>query len=280
MDAIENIQCALLAFMQGMTEFLPVSSSGHLVFFQKVFGFKEPMLLFDIILHLATTLSVIVFLRKELILLFKNFFSAMNLIFRGEKVSTVWKNFLYFRISLLIFVALIPAIVIGASLSGFIEKMFVSFKAVGVCFLITGTVLFFTRQLSPNRQIEQVNVLDAFFIGLAQAAAIFPGISRSGLTISAGMFRGLDRNFAAKFSFILAIPTILAAAIYELRNGIDEIRIGIVSLVLFFCIAFVSGYIALVILSKMISKAKFHYFSYYCWLMGIISIVLSFRINK
>ncbi len=270
----------ILALLQGVTEFIPVSSSGHLVLFQQIFGFEKPMLFFDIMLHLATSLAVIVFLRKELILISKDSFSAIGGRFKGKSWPELWQQFYYFKLGVLVMLAIIPAIIIGVTLNGFIEKLFVSVRAVGVTFIITGSILFFTKYISPKRKIETLNARDALFIGIAQAVAIIPGLSRSGLTIATGIFRGLDKKLAARFSFILSVPTILAAAVYKLSSETNALQISTGNLILSFIAAFLSGYIALVILSKMIARAKFHYFSYYCWTIGIISMALSVFCGK
>ncbi|MCP4650652.1 MAG: undecaprenyl-diphosphate phosphatase [PVC group bacterium] len=266
----------LLALFQGVTEFVPVSSSGHLVFFQRIFGFEEPMLAFDIILHLATTLAVIVFLYKDLCVMLKEVFLALKSCIKGKALREVWREFTYLRICVFMAAALIPAIIIGVALKDIIENLFGSMRFVGIAFIITGCVLFITKRLSSNnREMKNMNIKDALIIGIAQAAAIMPGISRSGMTIASGIFRGLDKNVAARFSFMLSIPTILAASVYQLKDGLGELGVSMPVMTGSFLIAFISGYIALVVLSKMISKAKFHYFSYYCWTMGIITIILS-----
>ncbi len=263
-----------LALLQGLTEFLPVSSSGHLVFYQKVFGFQEPLLCFDIILHLATTLSVIIFLKNDLKKIFIETFVSLKQVINGKSFVSVWQEHAMFRLGVFVFVAILPAVLFGLMFSDMIEKMFGSLKLVGVTFILTGTILFLTKFVGKNNR-KDFRLKDALFIGLAQAISIIPGISRSGSTIACGMFRGLDKNLAARFSFILAVPTIIAAGIYKLMHGIGEINISIVVLGVSFFIAFLSGYVSLFFLSKMIAKAKFHYFAYYCWLMGCISIFMA-----
>jgi undecaprenyl-diphosphatase len=263
-----------LALLQGLTEFIPVSSSGHLVFYQKVLGFKEPLLCFDIILHLATALAVIIFLRKDLQLILVESFIAIKQLILGKKFTSVCKENKNFLLGIFICVSITPSIIVGLLFHKIIESMFNSLELVGVTFLCTGTILFITKYArQKNRQ--DLNFKDAISIGLAQCVAITPGISRSGSTIACGMLRGLDKNLAARFSFILAVPTIIAAGVYQLKHGIGEINISLSILCLSFFVAFLSGYISLIFLSKMIAKAKFHYFAYYCWFMGIISIFLA-----
>jgi len=263
-----------LALLQGLTEFLPVSSSGHLVFYQKVFGFNEPLLCFDIILHLATALSVIVFLKNDLKNIITETFFSLKQVINGKKVIDVWQENSNLRLGVLVGIAIVPAIIFGLLFNNIIESMFGSLKLVGITFLVTGTILFLTKYTNQKTRSD-LNLKDALSIGLVQAMAIIPGISRSGSTIACGMFRGLNKNLAARFSFILAVPTILAAGVYKLKHGIGEINISISIIFVAFFIAFLSGYISLIFLSKMIAKAKFHYFAYYCWMMGAISIYLT-----
>ncbi|MBU4304933.1 MAG: undecaprenyl-diphosphate phosphatase [Candidatus Omnitrophica bacterium] len=277
-QGMHTVRFLFLAFVQGITEFLPVSSSGHLAIFQTMLGFKEPPLVFDIILHLATTLAVLIFLRKELALVCSESLQAFHGLRKGERLGVIWRKFPYYRMGVLVIVAFLPAATIGVLLHSLIEKMFASLMVVGISLLFTGTVLFMTKNVSSKKNIETMTSFDAVIVGIAQACAIVPGISRSGMTIAGGMFRKLDKNFAARFSFMLSIPTILAAAVYHLKNGIGDIFEGKkMILMLSFLIAFVTGYAALAFLSRLISRAKFHYFSYYCWGIGLVSILLAVK---
>jgi len=177
-------------------------------------------------------------------------------------------------------IAFIPAALIGVVIHKLIEEMFASLFAVGISFFITGAVLFFTRFAAVRKDARSMRMSEALIIGISQAIAITPGISRSGMTIAAGLCRGLDKSFAARFSFLLAIPTILGAAVFALKDGIGPVSIDAVTLAVSCATAFISGYIALAWLARAVARAKFHYFSYYCWLMGIISIVFSIGLKK
>lgn len=263
-----------LACLQGLTEFLPISSSGHLVFFQEIIGFEEPLLSFDIILHLATVLAVIVFLRRDLYMIFKEWVLAFRKASKGVSLKEVWSELEYLRLFIYIFVALIPAILAGLFFHSVIDNMFNSLQVITVSFFVTGTILFLTKGRGDLNKKKQLTFIDSIVIGIAQAIAIIPGISRSGFTISSGIFRGLNNEMAARFSFLLSIPTIAAAAIYKLKDGLGEMSIGKLELSLSFIVAFLSGYLTLLILSKMIAKAKFHYFSFYCWGMGFVCIAV------
>jgi len=264
-----------LAFLQGVTEFLPVSSSGHLVFFQSIFDLKQPLISFDIVLHLATILAVIVFLRQDLVSILNEVLTAIKRIRKGQSLKRIWQELLYFRLFVLVCIALIPTVFFAILILPKIETLFSSLSIVGLGFFITGTVLFLTKYISGKKKPGKFKGVDALIVGIAQAAAIIPGVSRSGLTIAGGIFRGINRQLAARFSFLLAIPTIAAAACYGLKDGLGEISVGFQDLVLSFIVAFISGYVALWIISKMVAQARFHYFSYYCWTMSIVSFLVS-----
>ena len=246
-------------------------------FFQEIIGFEEPLISFDIILHVATVCSVIVFLRKEILSILKELIIAFNKIAKGTRLKEVWRELEYLRLFVFVFAAIIPAILVGLLFHSIIEEMFSSLRIVSLSFFVTGTILFFTRGKGTPDKKKQLKLIDSFLIGLAQAVAIIPGISRSGITISSGIFRGLNKELAARFSFLLSIPTIAAAAIYKLRNGLGELSIGNLELGLSFLAAFLSGYFSLMILSKMIARAKFYYFSFYCWAMGFICMAVLFK---
>ncbi len=271
---MDLIRYLFLACLQGITEFLPISSSGHLVFFQEIIGFEEPLVSFDIILHVATVFSVIVFLRKDLLSMLKELIIALNEIIKGKRLKEVWHELEYLRLFVFIFAALIPAILAGLFFHSIIDGMFASLQVISMSFFATGTILFFTRGKGTPDKKKQLTLIDSLIIGLAQAVAIIPGISRSGTTISVGMFRGLNKELAARFSFLLSIPTIVAAAVYKLRNGLGDLSVGNLELILSFLATFLSGYFSLMILSKMIAKAKFYYFSFYCWIMGFICLAV------
>ncbi|MFH1460070.1 MAG: undecaprenyl-diphosphate phosphatase [Candidatus Omnitrophota bacterium] len=264
-----------LAFIQGLTEFLPVSSSGHLAFFQMLFGFKEPLFCFDIILHLATALAVIIFLRMEIKEIFEEFFLGLIDLSKNKPLKQIWQNYIHLRLIVLITFALIPIFLVGFFLHDLIENLFNSAKILAGSFFITGFVLFMTKFKKSHKELKELNFINTFLIGIAQAIAIIPGISRSGLTISAGLLQGINREKCAKFSFLLAVPTIIGATGYKLKCGWGELNISFIILSISFVIAFLSGYLALIILSKIIKRAKFYYFAYYCFSMAIITIILA-----
>ncbi len=256
-----------LGLVQGLTEFLPVSSSGHLVIAQGLWGFSEPQIMFDIILHLGTLAAVVLFVRRELVELIKVFFSKSWL---HPIVS--WREKPQFRLLMMILIACVPTALIGFAIRGWFAGLFGSTRAVGVALMATGLILFATRSRTcQNTCIQEPNPARAALMGLAQGLAIIPGISRSGTTIAAGLFLGLERNMAARFSFLLFIPAVFGALLLEMGQASATTLNPGPALTGFFAAA-LSGYLALVLLLKLLAHGKFYIFAPYCWLLGLISI--------
>ncbi len=255
------LETALLGMVQGVTEFLPVSSSGHLVIFQHLLGFTEPELLLDTSLHLGTLAAVILTFRRDL--------KAM--------LAEVWPpQPKALKESLLVAVILgtIPTAIIGLLFKEPFEAMFASTRTVGVMLLVTGGVVSLSRW-APQRPALQgrISALAAFGIGAAQGLAIIPGLSRSGLTIVCALFFGLQRDLAGRFSFLLAIPAIMGALVLQLDAQAWE-RVGLVSLLTGFTISFLVGFLALRWLLQIIRAGYLAYFAPYCWLAGILALLL------
>ena len=249
-------QVFFLSIVQGLTEFLPVSSSGHLVLFQKIFGL-EPPVLFDVFVHVGTLGAIIFYFKRELKKLIEG-------IFKKENKS------LYFLF--LIVVGTIPAVIVGLLLEKRIEVIFDSFRLVGISLLITGLLLLLTNIFKDKLKKGKVvssNWKDALFIGIFQALAILPGISRSGATISAGLFRRFGRDLAFKFSFFLAIPAIIGALILQIPDLVSSSSYLINQALIGMVIAGIVGFFALKILRKVLVSSKLHIFAIYCLLLGV-----------
>ena len=248
-----------------MTEFLPVSSSGHLVFFQSVFGFKEPHVFFDVVLHLGTLLAVVVFFRTDI----SNILQGTR---QGLKAHKMSQNGI--RLLIWIIIATIPTGLMGILFKDWFESLFTRPKIVGGMLLTTGLILWFTRYVKRDgRLLEKMGWVDALLIGIVQGIAIIPGISRSGSTISTGLFCGLDRELAGKFSFLLSIPAILGATLLELR-GIEsptEVWMHLIGM----AIAFLVGLLSLKFLMRIVRRGRLFTFAYYCWPVGILMILLA-----
>ncbi len=240
-------QAVILGLVQGLTEFLPVSSSGHLVLFQEWFGVAEPALVFEVLLHFATLIAVVTFFAKDI----------MGLSKRG------W---------LMVLIGSIPAGLVGILFDDLIESFFSSIMLVSLTLFVTGLFNWLSnRHLKKIDQIKtDLTVKQSFMIGSFQALALVPGISRSGSTVFAGLKQNLDRFQAFRFSFILSIPAILGATALQLWQLPAEAMTKIISLpyLLGAFVAFSSGLVSLYLLKLVIKKANLSYFAYYCWFLG------------
>ena len=261
MSILESI---FLGMVQGLTEFLPVSSSGHLVFFQSLMGLKEPPIFFDVMLHLGTLLAVVIYFRKDLLKIFEGIGSTL----RGKE-----KDREEVKLFLLIILATIPTGLMGILFKDWFESFFSKPRLVGGMLLITGLILWLTRLAKKEgRPLNRMGWFDAILIGISQGVAIIPGISRSGATISTGLLCGLEGNLSGKFSFLLSIPAILGATLLEYKKMDIVSELGTV--LIGAAVALGVGILALTFLMKIIKIGKLYNFSYYCCGMGILMIIL------
>ncbi|MBF0111759.1 MAG: undecaprenyl-diphosphate phosphatase [Desulfamplus sp.] len=281
---MEIYHALLFGIVQGLTEFLPVSSSGHLALGQYLFEITEPTLFFDISLHIGTLLAVVIVffttIKSIAIAIFNLFKSLIKLNLQGFKRDL--NSSPDIRFALLIVVASIPTAFIGLALKPYIDTFFDSINFVGVMLITTGTFLWFTKDIqkrdSDASQIANFSYKDALFIGLCQGVAVLPGISRSGATITAGLFCGIDREQAARFSFLLSIPAIVGAELLGLKDILFDSQHSSFSLnmgtLYGTAVAFVVGYVALKILLKIVKVGRIHLFAPYCWILGVVSVVV------
>ena len=270
------LQAFCLGVLQGITEFLPVSSSGHLALAQHLFGFKEPQLFFDVAVHAGTLMSVLLVFRSDLLQILKDGFSFFGTrkpspLHSGGSGSPAGA-----KMALMILVGSIPTAMIGLLFRDIIERFFTSPATVGLFLWTTGLILILSRWPRFNHEdLETPRVLDALVIGLAQGAAINPGLSRSGVTITTGLLLGLRPDLAFRFSFLLSIPAILGALALEGYHlggnhpGWQVLAVGGLS-------AFLVGWAALRILESLVVKGKLFYFAPYCFAVGILAFVLAF----
>ena len=249
------LDAIILGAIQGITEFLPISSSGHLVLGQALLGIVLPGNEFEVITHLGTLLSV-----------FCIFWTDIIKLFTGIRDIKTQKYILYLT------VATIPAVVVGLTSKSFISVLFESIKMVSISLIFTGLILFLSQKLI--QRFETMTIKKGLLIGLSQAIAIIPGISRSGMTISMGLALGISGKEAAKFSFLLAIPSITGAGILTLMDtSFSTITIPESSLIAAFLSSFIIGYLSLKWLFGLLESGKFHLFGYYCILIGILTLV-------
>ncbi|HPD96756.1 MAG TPA: undecaprenyl-diphosphate phosphatase [Synergistales bacterium] len=254
-------QCALLGLLQGFTEFLPVSSSGHLVIAQSLFGWQDPAIAFDVMLHLATMAATLVFFRKEIFYLALGWF--------GGLVSRAGRDHPGWRYGWSVLAGSVATVAIVLVTRPVIHVFFGNTLFVGLALVFTGAVLWYGNGISVKD--GEVSVPTGLMVGLAQGLAAFPGLSRSGLTIIAGLKSGLGREEAFSFSFLLSLPAILGAAILELPDagGISGVSgslpqgwwIGVL-------LAFLSGLFALSLLRKVVVRGKWKVFAVYCLIAG------------
>lgn len=269
------IEALVLGIVQGLTEFLPVSSSGHLVLGQALLGIKEPEIFFDVMLHLGTLGAVCVVFRREIWSLIKEFFYLLRILFNKGALAAAWQERPTFKLLVLILAGTIPTGIIGIVFKDTFESMFASTLTVSFALLFTGLFLFLTGRIKQGtRDITGFRAVDALIIGLAQGLAIIPGISRSGATISTGLFLKLDRELIVRYSFLLSIPAILAALVLQVKDA-GQSTFSPLGLSLGFLAALISGFLALLLLLKIVRGGRLHFFAYYCWLIGLTGLGLT-----
>ncbi len=241
--------------VQGLTEFLPVSSSGHLVLIQNLLGMKSSQLLFDISVHTGTMIAVIIFFAKDII-------NILN-----PKHPDI-------KMIALIITGSVPTAVIGLSLKDAAENFFSSPFLAALMLIITGIILWLTKYAKKNGN-QEISTKRAIMIGIVQGLAVIPGISRSGSTITAGIFSGIEKNSAAKFSFLLSIPAVAGAQLLSIKDFPTSSDLSVNVILIGVFISFITGYAALSFLMKVIKKGNLYYFAPYCWIIGIAAIFIS-----
>ncbi len=256
-------EAVILGAVQGLTEFLPVSSSGHLVLLQKIFGISEDALLFDTMVHVGTLAAVFVVLRQEIWYLLKKPFQPLT----GYLIA-----------------ATLPAVAVALLFKDHIEAAFSSGRFLGIAFLITAALLaaaeLLTMKQKERRGKENMNLLDALVIGFLQAVAVIPGVSRSGSTLSGALSRGLDRDFAARFSFLLSIPAILGALALQIKDmaagvpsGIEG-GIGALPIAMGSLTAAIVGFFSMKLMLKLVSTRRLWGFVAYTALLGAVVLII------
>jgi len=255
---MSGLESVLLGFLQGLTEFLPVSSSGHLAIGKEILGINSDNLGFEIVVHAATVTSTIVVFRDEIWKLLKGFFKFKN----NEESAYIYK----------IIISMIPVFIIGIFFKDYVETIFGSgLLIVGICLMLTALLLTLSNYYKPKER--ELSYKSAFLIGVAQAVAVLPGLSRSGTTISAGLLLGVKKDQVAKFSFLMVLVPVLGEAFLELVSGnlsLSSSGISATSLMLGFFSAFAAGLLACKLMIALVSRAKLIGFAIYCAIAGII----------
>lgn len=267
-------EAVLLGLVQGIAEFLPISSSGHLSIVNNLFKISEEgHMFFDVLLHLGTLASIFIVYWQDIKDMFYEVISFANL---GPLAGQPRERYPQARTFLMIVMATLPLFLI-LPINDMIETLYYNNVFIGVAIILTGCMLYVSDKMKPGKKTERsMTILDAVIIGLCQCVATIPGLSRSGTTITAGIATGLRRDFAVKFSFLLSIPAVLGANILSLadafREGINwaSVPAYLVGMV----VAMLSGIAAINLLKFVSNKGKFGGFAYYCWVMGVLSIIL------
>ena len=265
----------LLGLIQGISEFLPISSSGHLSIAQNLLGLQavgKEHLFFDVLLHLGTLAAVFVAYWQDVVDMVREFFSAIgDLIHHRTSVHTPPAR----RLLLMVIVATLPLFII-LPVKDAIESLYYNTAFIGAALIVTGVLLFFSDRVKRGRKTEKTaTILDALIVGLSQVVATCPGISRSGTTICTGMFLGFDRKYAVRFSFLMSIPAVLGANLLDLADavhkGVDmtQIPVYLVGILA----AGISGYLCIRLIRLIADRGKFGWFAYYCWTVGGLTLI-------
>ena len=253
----------ILGLVQGLTEFLPVSSSGHLVIFRELLGTEAPSdLVFEITVHVATALATIVVFRKQILDLLQGLFKFKY----NQQTDFIAK----------LVVSMIPVAIVGFFFKDKVEELFSSLLVVGCALMVTALLLFLSDRVKARKEGKEITFGQALVMGLGQAVAVIPGLSRSGTTISAGLLSGASRNKVAEFSFLMVLVPILGEAFLDLVGGdLAASSISIAPLLLGFLAAFFSGLFACKAMIALVKKAGLKWFALYCAIVGLIVIICS-----
>lgn len=272
---VTYLMSAILGLVQGVAEFLPISSSGHLTLLQHFFGMEEPDQLFNILLHFATLLAVCIYYFQDVLGMILEFFRGIAAMFsrqpgQGEPPETR-------RLVFLVIVGTLPLFLI-LPIKDTVEQLYYNTYFIAFALLATGCLLYLSDRLAKGRKTEKnATIVDVLLVGVSQAIATVPGLSRSGTTIAAGLMRGFDRTFAVRYSFLLSLPAVLGANILSLKDAVQEgvdwgmLPIYLVGMV----VSAVVGYFAIRLVNLLTDKGKFGNFAYYCWGVGVLTLILS-----
>lgn len=267
------IEAAFLGLLQGIAEFLPISSSGHLVIAQNFLGINEPGILLDVFLHFGTLLSIIVVFRTEILEIFKSFygFIVRRKLNDEERFAS--------KLGLLIIIGTIPAVIVGFFFKDIFEKLFENTRFVGIALIFTSILLFFgnrlilqIKELSGRKEVKDITIIDSILIGAWQAFAILPGISRSGSTIVGALTRKIEPESAARFSLLLSLPAVLGANLVEAKDMTTN-SINFFPILLGAFIAFIAGIFAIKLLINLTMNRKLNFFAWYCLTIGILTLI-------
>lgn len=277
---MDIIQAIILGIVQGLAEFLPVASAGQVILVTHILGVTFPSqsdaLAFNTLLHLGTLTAIVGFFYKDLIKIIKAFVASLLDIFQ-KKFKKGLKEDVYKRLAWLMLMSTIPAAIVGGLFNKQFEILFGSVVAVGIFLIINGFILYSTNYAKKGEdKVRQLSFRNAFLIGVFESLALFPGISRSGTSISAGLFLGLERECAARYAFLIALPVIAAAVLFEIKNIGALSQNSPVAMVAAYLAVVIFGYLSIGLLIRLIKSTSLKIFAYYCWIVGALTLILSY----
>ena len=271
------IEAIILGLVQGLAEFLPISSSGHLALLQHYFHVEpDRVLMFTVMLHIGTLASVFIMYWSDIWALIKEFFITIADLVTGKGLRLAERPMR--KLGLMIIWATVPTALMGLLFNDFFEGLNSKLWAIGIGWLFTGFLLFFSERIGRAvNDIEKMNFRNGFFIGVLQCIAICPGVSRSGSTMVGGLLTGLKRDFAVRFAFLISIPSILGAAVLELPDAIEATSEGMAvgPMAVGVLVATVSGIVAIKAMIRVVVDQKLKWFAYYVWVLGAATILYS-----
>ncbi len=259
------LQGIFLGLLQGVTEFLPVSSSGHLLMMRNILGLGDIPVLFDVLLHIATLIVVLAMFRKKVLDLIISL--GKWIVRKGDETDKSNMKLIGILLVSVFVTGVIGILIDGLELSS-------TPKIVFPMYLATAVILWFTRKAPGGRSYKELTVLDGLIVGFAQGLGVLPGISRSGITISTGLYRKMNRDVAAEYSFLIFIPAVLGALLLDMKDATDLLStVSLPVMTVSFLVTMISGFLALKLLVKLIGNGKFFYFSFYLIPLGIFGLL-------
>ncbi len=272
----EVIKIVIVGIVQGLTEFLPVSSSGHIAIFKEIFGLSENGVAFDVLLHFGTLIAVCVFYYKDIIALVFEAIELVKDIFKRNKIYN--KERPYRVLLLMLIITTIPTAIAGLLLEDLFETVFTSLLVIGIALLITSALMYIISNIKVGtKQAKDITVKDALVVGLCQSCAITPGISRSGATIFAGRISGFDTQLAVKYSFLCSLPAVLGSVVLKIGDLFEQSlsNTQVTGYIIAFIASGIVGFLSLNMLNMMAKKRNMKPFSIYCACAGLFCIVYS-----
>jgi undecaprenyl-diphosphatase len=277
---MDIIQAIILGIVQGLSEFLPIASAGQVVLVTHILGVTFPTesgsLAFNVLLHIGTLTAVVGFFWREVVQIIKSFISSILDLFNGQFTNNL-KDDTYKRLAWLLIIGTIPVGLAGALFTKRFEFFYNSVPAVSIFLIINGIILWSAEHVKRgDKKVKRITFKNALVIGIFESLALFPGISRSGSTISAGLFSGVDRVCAARFAFLLAIPAIAGAILVEFKDIGALTETNTASIVGAYIAVVVFGFLSIGLLLRIIKGTSLRIFSIYCWIVGGLALILSF----